>query len=290
MKQTIAILGLGTMGMGMAKNLLKAGFSLHAYNRTRSKAESLAAQGAKIHDTPADAARGADIIIAMLSDDNASRSAWTGAQGALSSAKAGAVLIESSTITPGWAEELAALAHKKDLAILDAPVTGSRTQAEEAQLNFLVGGDKQVLERARPALEAMGQSVMHLGPVGSGARLKLINNFLCGVQVASLAEAVVWIERSGLNRDQALEFLKKAAPGSPLLAGVSARMVEATYGVNFFLPLMQKDLHYAQVDAKTLGIDLRTASSAESRFEDAVKAGLGEKDMSAVVEPLRRQA
>jgi 3-hydroxyisobutyrate dehydrogenase len=135
----------------------------------------------------------------------------------------------------------------------------------------------------------MGQSVIHLGPAGSGARMKLINNFLCGVQIASLAEAMVWIERSGLNREQALEFLKKAAPGSPLLAGISARMVEATYGVNFLLSLMKKDMRYAQSDAKSLGVELHTGATAESRFEEAVKAGFGEKDMSAVVEPLRRQ-
>lgn len=287
MQQTVAVLGLGTMGMGMAKNLLKAGFVVYAYNRTRSKAEPLAALCAKIYDTPAAAVSEADIVIAMLSDDNVSRAVWTGAQGALSGAKPNAVLIDSSTITPAWAEELARLAQKKGLQFLDAPVTGSRIQAEDGQLNFLVGGDAQTLGRVRPALEAMGQNVIHLGPAGSGARLKLINNFLCGVQIASLAEAFVWIERSGLNRDQALEFLKKAAPGSPLLAGISARMVEASYGVNFLLSLMQKDIQYAQADAKRLGVELRTAMPAESRFKDAVQAGFAEKDMSAVVEPIR---
>jgi len=275
------------MGMGMAKNLLKAGFTVHAYNRTKSKAEPLSSAGATIHDTPANAARGADIIIAMLSDDNASRAAWTGAQGALSAAKPGAVLIDSSTITPGWVEELDQVTHKEGLEFLDAPVTGSRIHAEGGQLTFMVGGDVQTLARVRPALEAMGQSIIHVGPVGSGARLKLINNFLCGVQIASLAEAFVWIERSGLNRDQALEFLKKGAPGSPLLAAISARMVEATYGVNFLLPLMNKDMQYAQADAKTFGVELRTAVTAESRFQDALQAGFGEKDMSAVVEPVR---
>jgi 3-hydroxyisobutyrate dehydrogenase len=287
--ETVAILGLGTMGMGMAKNLLKAGFTVHAYNRTRAKAEPLEAEGAYIHDTPADAACNADIVIAMLSDDNASRAAWTGSQGVLIAAKAGALLIDSSTITPAWAEELGGLAKARNLEFLDAPVTGSRAQAEGKQLSFLVGGDSKTFQRALPAFEAMGQSAIHFGPVGSGARMKLINNFLCGVQVASLAEAVVWIERSGLNREQALEFLKQAAPGSPLLRGVAGRMVEATYGVNFFLSLMKKDMNYAQADAKTLGVELKTASTAEARFQDAVRAGFGEKDMSAVVEPLRRQ-
>ncbi len=287
MKQTVAILGLGTMGMGMAKNLLKAGFNVHAYNRTRAKAEPLAGEGAKIHDTPADAARTADIIVAILADDNASKAVWTGPQGALSTAEPGAVLIDSSTITPAWVEELGKLAKARDLEFLDAPVTGSKAQAEGKQLNFLVGGDAKALDLARPALEAMGQNIIHLGPVGSGARMKLINNFLCGVQVASLAEALVWIERSGLNREQALEFLKKAAPGSPLLGGVSARMVEATYGVNFYLSLMKKDMNYAQADAKTLGVELRTGATAEARFDEAIKAGYAEKDMAAVVEPLR---
>jgi len=288
-QQTIAILGTGTIGIGMAKNLLKAGFAVHAYNRTRSKAEPLASAGAQIHNTPADAARGADIIIAMLSDDNASRAAWTGPQGALTNAKPDAVLIESSTITPRWVEELASLARQKGLHLLDAPVTGSRVQAENGQLNFLVGGDAQALERVRPVFTAMGQSITHLGPTGSGARLKLINNFLCGVQIVSLAEAFAWIERSGLDRTQAIEFLKKAAPGSPLLGAISDRMVEAKYGVNFLLPLMQKDLQYAQADAKALGVELKTATTAESRFQDAVRAGLTDKDMSAVVEPLRAE-
>src|SRR5262245_6860791 len=122
------------MGMGMAKNLLQAGFTVQAYNRTRSKAETLSSAGATIHDTPAQAARGADIIIAMPSDDNASRAVWTGAQSALSGAKPGAVLIDSSTITPGWVEELDQVIQREGLEFLDAPVTGSRVQAEGGQL------------------------------------------------------------------------------------------------------------------------------------------------------------
>jgi 3-hydroxyisobutyrate dehydrogenase len=275
------------MGMGMAKNLLKAGILVTAFNRTRAKAEPLAAEGARIADTPADAARDADVIISMLSDDNASRAAWTGEHGALKAAKAGTVLVESSTVTPAWIAKLAGLAAEHGLDLLDAPVTGSRVQAEGGQLTFLTGGDAAVLERARPVLAAMSKEILLLGPLGSGARMKLINNFLCGVQAASLAEGLAWIERSGLDREQALKVLKNGAPGSPLLGGLAGRMVEAVYDVNFLLPLMGKDLHYAQQDAATLGIELRTAKVAEIRFAEAAEAGYAEKDMSAVIEPLR---
>jgi 3-hydroxyisobutyrate dehydrogenase len=287
-KQRVAILGLGTMGAGMAKNLLAAGFPVTVYNRTRTKAEPMAAAGARIAESPADAARDADVIISMLSDENASRAAWTGSQGGLVAARKGAVLIESSTVTPKWIAELAGMADARGLVLLDAPVTGSRVQADTGQLTFLVGGDAEVLESVRPALVAMSKEIVHLGPSGSGARMKLINNFLAGVQVASLAEALAWIERGSLDRDLALKVLKNGAPGSPLVATISARMVEAKYDVNFLLSLMDKDLRYASADAATVGVDLRAASTAEARFSEAIGAGLGEKDMSAVIEPLRK--
>jgi 3-hydroxyisobutyrate dehydrogenase len=133
----------------------------------------------------------------------------------------------------------------------------------------------------------MSKQVVLLGPVGSGSRMKLINNFLCGVQVASLAEGLAWLERSGLNREQAVQILRNGAPGSPLLGAVSDRMIEATYEVNFLLPLMGKDLHYAQADAATLGVKLCTAHAAEIRFTEAASAGYAGKDMSAVIEPIR---
>lgn len=289
MTQRVAILGLGTMGSGMASNLLKAGFPVSAYNRTQAKAAPVAAAGARIAATPADAVRDADVVISMLSDDDASRKTWTGDVGALAAARAGAVLIESSTVTPVWIAELAALASERNLTLLDAPVTGSRVQAESGQLTFLVGGDESALERVRSVLGSMSKEIVHLGPVGSGSRMKLINNFLCGVQVASLAEGLAWIERSGLNREQALKILCNGAPGSPLLNTISARMVARTYDVNFLLSLMRKDLHYAGTDATKLGIVLHTAKAAEVRFDEAVAVGYAEKDMSAVIEPLRPQ-
>jgi 3-hydroxyisobutyrate dehydrogenase len=285
--QSVALLGLGTMGAGMAANLLKAGFPLTVYNRSRAKAEVFAAQGARVAHTPADAARGAGVVLSMLADDAASREVWLGNDGALAAAEKGAVLVECSTVSPGWIAELAEAADARRLNFLDAPVTGSRLQAAAGQLTFLVGGSEEAHALAAPVLEAMSKEIVHLGPTGSGAKMKLVNNFLCGVQAASLAEGIAWLERSGLDRDQAIELLKRGAPGSPLLASLSARMTSRDYAVNFHLKLMAKDLLYAAEAAAASGVDLTTAANARRLFERAIASGLGDEDMAAVVEPLR---
>jgi 3-hydroxyisobutyrate dehydrogenase len=289
MAETVAILGLGTMGGGMAANLLKAGFSLSVYNRTAAKAQALVDAGARLASTPADAAKGASVILSMLADDSASREVWLGKDGALAAASKGTVLIESSTVSPSWIAELGGLATQHGVELLDAPVTGSRMQAAAAQLAFLVGGSAAALETATPVLKAMSKEIVHLGPLGSGAKLKLINNFLCGVQIASLAESLTWIERSGLDREKALTFLKTGAPGSPLLGAISERMVSHNYTVNFLLKLMTKDLLYAQNEAAHCNVDLTTAENARNLFEAAIAKGFGEADMSSVIEPLRNK-
>ena len=287
MAEKVSILGLGTMGSGMAANLLKAGFTLTVYNRTGAKAQPLVDAGARLASTPADAAQGASVVLSMLADDAASREIWLGKDGALAAAEQGAILIESSTVSPAWVAELAVAAAQRGVQFLDAPVTGSRMQAQTGQLSFLVGGNEAALAAVRPVLRAMSKEIIHLGPVGSGAKLKLINNFLCGVQIASLAEALTWIEHSGLDREKSLAFLNSAAPGSPLLATISARMAAQNYAVNFLLRLIVKDLQYAQNEAAQCGVDLTTAQAARKLFEDAVAKGFGEVDMSAVIEPLR---
>lgn len=271
----------------MAANLLKAGFSLTVYNRTAAKAQDFVSRGARLALTPAEAANGASIVIGMLADDTASREVWTGKDGALEGVGRGTILIESSTVSPSWISELAGLAEQHGTVLLDAPVTGSRMQAGAGQLSFLVGGGDRALEAALPVLKAMSKEIVHLGPVGSGAKMKLINNFLCGVQVASLAEGLAWIERSGLDRDKALSILRTGAPGSPLLGAISERMVNQNYVVNFLLKLMTKDLKYAQEEAEQYNVDLTTARVARNLFEAAVAKGLGDKDMASVIEPIR---
>ena len=289
MSTNVAILGLGTMGSGMAANLLKAGFSLAVYNRTPAKAQPLADAGARLALTPAEAAKDAAFVISMLADDPASREVWLGENGALKATSKDTILIESSTVSPLWIDELADLAVRHGVELLDAPVAGSRLAAAAGQLSFLVGGSAATLEAATPILKPMSKEILHLGPIGSGAKLKLINNFLCGVQVASLAEGLTWIERSGLDREKSLAFLKTGAPGSPLLGALSERMVSRNYTVNFLLRLMSKDLLYAQNEAAHSNVNLATAQAARSLFEAAIAKGFGESDMSSVIEPLRNK-
>jgi 3-hydroxyisobutyrate dehydrogenase len=287
-KQKVALLGLGIMGQGMAGRLLAAGFPLTVYNRNPAKADALVKSGARVAKTPHEAAADADVIIAMVSDDAASREIWTGANGALAAARPGAYLIEASTLSVQWVEELAAAAAKQKCEFLDAPVTGSKPQAAEGQLLFLVGGSGDVLERVRPVLAAMSRDTIYLGPTGSGARLKLINNFLCGVQAASLAEAVSMIYAGGLDPEKSLSVLTGGAPASPLIKLISARAASGDKDTNFILRLMAKDLGYARDEAKRAGLTAETSSAALEIFKTAIDKGYGDMDVSAVVNSLRK--
>jgi len=288
MKPSIALLGLGTMGRGMAANLLKAGFPLTVWNRTKAKAEASGQIGATIAGSPAEAVKNSAVVLAMLADDAASRAAWLGQDGALAAMPSGSIAIECSTLSPNWIRELHQAVTHRGLHMAEAPVTGSRIQAEAGQLNFLVGADEETLAAITPMLQCMSKEILHLGPVGSGAQLKLINNFLCAVQVTSFAEALVWMERTGLRLDSALDFLKRGAPGSGILSAMADRMTCRTYDVNFLLRLMAKDLRYARAAAAQLCVDVSTSSPAQDLFRKAEELGLGEKDMSAVVEVVRQ--
>jgi 3-hydroxyisobutyrate dehydrogenase len=285
--KNVALLGLGTMGSGMAGCLQKAGFELTVWNRTTERAETFAKTGTRVAASPREAAREAEVLIAMLADDKASLAVWLGETGALHSAKPGAVVIDSSTLSPAFVRRLAHEAAQRGCAFLDAPVTGSRVQAATGDLKFLVGGDAETLHRVKPVLNAMGKDIVHFGPAGSGATMKLVNNFVCGVQAAALAEAVALIEKAGLDREAALSILLNGAPGSPLVKAVAPRMVSQDYSVYFALELMLKDLSYAIAEADQHGLRLRTAAAACQLLEQAIAKGFGRRDFSAVVEPLR---
>jgi 3-hydroxyisobutyrate dehydrogenase len=166
--------------------------------------------------------------------------------------------------------------------LIDAPVTGSRVQAAAGQLLFLAGGSADILKKITPVLETMSRGIVHLGPVGSGAHLKLINNFVCGVQAASLAEALGMIERGGLDTELAMRVLTEGAPASPLFKTLSARMMAGDYDPHFAVKLMAKDLRYAIEQAKHHSQSLATAAAALSIFEKSIADGDGEKDMSSI--------
>jgi 3-hydroxyisobutyrate dehydrogenase len=271
----------------MAAQLAQKGFSLRVYNRTLAKADHLRPLGIYIASSPADAAVNSDAVISMLSDDDASREVWLGQHGAINSIRPGSLLIESGTVSVSWISELAAAATRRQCVLLDAPVSGSKAQAETGQLLFLVGGDSDAVARAAPIFNALGRGVIHLGETGSGARMKLINNFLTGVQLASLAEAIAWIERTALNKEAAVDLLCNGAGGSPMIKNVAPRMLDRNYTVNFLLHLLAKDFSYICSDAASFGLNLNMGAQTLELLTTAKNMGFGELDMSAIVEQFR---
>ena len=281
-KPSVAILGLGIMGSGMANRLLSANFSLAVYNRNQEKSVPFAGAGAFVADTPRQAASRSQIILSMVADDAASRDVWMGEEGALNGAAAGSVLIESSTLSGNWIQELAARAAERGCQFLDAPVTGTKPHAASGELLFLVGGSAEAIEAARPVFSVLGRDAVHLGPTGSGALMKLINNFLCGVQAASFAEGVSMIDAGGLDRAKAMSILTGGAPASGIVKRVAERVASHDFTPNFALRWMAKDLTYALQDAASRGVALSTATAALAVFQRAIAEGHGDEDFSAV--------
>ena len=281
--QRVALLGLGTMGAGMAANWLAKGFGLTVWNRTRARTQALADKGARVATTPREAAEGADCVFAMVADDAASRAVWLGDDGALAGAKTGAVVVESSTLTPDWVRELAGRARAKGCAFLDAPVGGSRQAAASGELRFFVGGDAATLDKARPALIAIGSKIDLLGPAGAGATWKLINNQLIAAQVAALGEALDVARKAGFRPVQISSLILNGAASSPIVKMKLPSMLNGDYDEpDFALSLMLKDARYAAALAQSLGAPADLVSSAVKAFARAEAKGLGAKDIAAV--------
>lgn len=283
----IGFIGLGLMGNGMARNLLKAGHTVTVFNRTRARAEVLGAEGAEVADTPAQAAQAAEFIVSMVADDRASREVWTGEHGALSTTQEGAILIESSTLTPDWIVELAREATMRGGELLDAPVTGSKAQAEAGELVFLVGGSTDALERARPILATMGKTFHHLGETGRGAMMKLINNQVASVAVVGLAEGMALAEQSGMNLEQVAQLLMEGPPGSPIVKRKMPALLSHKHDVAFSLQWMHKDLTYAMSEGLAWGVPMPLTAAAHEVMAMALARGWGEQDYTVIAELLR---
>jgi len=289
-KPSVAILGLGIMGSGMAHRLLSANFPLAVYNRNREKCIPFASAGAFLADSPHAAASRSQIILSMVADDAASRDVWMGDEGAMNGAQGGSILIESSTLSGDWIQELASKAAERGCQFLDAPVTGTKPHAASGELLFLVGGSEEALNAARPVFSVLGRDTVHLGPTGSGTLMKLVNNFVCGVQAASFAEAVSMIDAGGLDRAKAMTILTGGAPGSGIVKRVAERIAANDFTPNFALRWMAKDLSYALRDAATKGISLQTAAAALAVFQRAIAEGHGDEDFSAVSKSSKQPA
>jgi 3-hydroxyisobutyrate dehydrogenase-like beta-hydroxyacid dehydrogenase len=279
----IAFLGLGAMGSRMAANLVKAGHDVTVWNRDAGKAEAFCKQGAAMAGTPKAAATGADIIFSMVTDDNAARMIWLDPDtGALAGMKAGSIAIECSTVTPAWVHELDAAVAAKGVNLLDAPVAGSRPQAEAGQLVFMVGGDASAFARAEAVLAPLAAKVIHVGKLGQGAVLKLAVNTLFAAQLESVAELLGFLSRNGFAAEQAAELLGSFPIVAPPVAGAAKMMATGNTTPLFTIDLIEKDLGYIIDTAKASGADLPGAASARAAFRRAQDKGLGQSNVSGL--------
>ena len=279
----IAFLGLGAMGSRMAANLLKSDFTVSVWNRSPGPDETLKLLGAAVATTPRAAADRADIVISMVRDDDASKEVWLdNATGALGGMKAGAIAMESSTITVDWAKQLATAAAASGQRFLEAPVAGSRPQAEAGILIYMCGGDADTFTKAMPAMQAMGGTQHHVGDVGSGALVKLAVNTLLGIQQAALAEILGMAKRGGIAPATAANVIIGTPACSPLAKMAAGSMLEKNFAPQFPINLMEKDLGYALAAAG--GESMPLARATRDVFTKAMDAGHGDDNMSGVVQ------
>lgn len=287
----VAILGTGAMGGAMARTLAGAGHDLTLHNRTRERAEEVAATtGAGVADTPAAAVADAEIIITSLSDRAAVEAVVAGADGAAEGLGEGAVVAEMSTVEPEVVRGLADGVRSRGADIIDAPVSGSVSTVEAAALTIMVGGDGDSLQAARPVLESLSDRIVHLGELGTGATMKLaVNTVVHGLNQA-LAEGLVLAETGGIGRSLAYDVIAGSAVGAPFVDYKrDAYEHPEDAGVAFRVVLVDKDLELILSLADTLGVPLDQAAANRTVVRDAIDDGLGERDLSALAVHLRNR-
>jgi 3-hydroxyisobutyrate dehydrogenase len=281
----VAFLGLGIMGSRMAANLCGAGFEVHAWNRTRARAEELAAEhGAVVADTPSAAAAAAGIAITMVVDSPEVEAVLFGADGAAEGLSEGGLAIDMSTIAPSASRAIGERLGERGVAFLDAPVTGSKPKAADGTLTIMVGGDAAEYERAKPLFEAMGKLVLHVGPQGHGSMVKLINNTVAAVNTAAVAEGIAVGRHAGLDLGKLVEVIGAGSGASAMLDLKAGPIIEHNYEPLFKLGHMLKDVRHCLAEAEALGVDMRVAGAAEGLYAEADDAGHYDDDFAAVAE------
>ena len=280
----VAFLGLGIMGSRMAANLARAGFELTVWNRTASTAQAFAeSHRATPAAIPAEAAEGAEVVVTMLVDGPQVEDVLVSA-----APGAGALCVDCSTIGPAATRAIAARLAERGASMLDAPVTGSAPRAEDGTLTIMAGGSAGDFARARPLFEAMGKLIVHCGPSGHGAMVKLLNNALAATNAAALAQAIAVAERYGLDTDRMLEVMSAGSAKSTMLDLKARPMVERDYEPLFKLEHMLKDVRHTLAEAQAIGQTFDLAQDAEALYAAAAELGLGEQDFAAVAEAVRQ--
>lgn len=290
-RRKIAYIGLGMMGNGMACRLVDSGYEVAVYNRTRSKAEEIGKLGARIADSPADAAKDADVLCMSLANQDVVSTILYGEDGALETLGQGAFVLDMSTVPPDFARELATRTRDAGFRPLDACVLGNPMHARSGELRVMAGGEEEDFRAVEGLLEAMGKEVTYLGPNGMGATMKLVLNMLMGSQMPALAEAVVFGERAGLERAKILEMISKSGYSSPMMSFRCAIMGQRNFEFAAFkLSLMAKDMTLVLGEAEKLGVSMPVAESAHDMLTAAQEQGLGDLDVAAILAFQERRA
>jgi 3-hydroxyisobutyrate dehydrogenase len=280
-RQQIGWIGLGKMGIPMSKSLISSGYNLIVYNRNSDKAEILRLPGAKSALNPAELVDNSDVIIIMVTDDNAIREIFTSADGLLASKGTGRIVINMSTVSPAVSSEMAILCEINGNVYIDAPVSGSVKQAEEATLVIMAGGDEAVFDKVRAILEHMGRLVLLVGGIGSGNKAKLIINSLLAVYAQGLVEAVLFARELRIQPEDLINLISNSALGSPLLRIKGDMLLNQNFNASFTLKNLAKDLRLA----KDIGLSLPMGNAAYQNFQEAA-INFPEEDIISIIKHL----
>jgi len=289
MQQSIGFIGTGLMGAGMARSLIRKGHTVRLYNRTRAKAEEVAERGGEVVDSPADAVRGADVVVTMLADPAALLGVVEGGDGILTTIQPGAVLIDSSTVSPPTTLRVLKQLKARGADMLDAPVFGSKNEADKGELGFIVGGERAVLERVQPLLDAMGRT-LHVGDNGMGASAKLVVNLIMAGTLHAFNEAMVLATKAGIDSEAMLQIILSSRARSGIIEMKAPQILKRDFTPFFPLQLMAKDMRLVLETAAALNMELPLASALGGIYAGCVADGLAGEDFAATIKPLERSA
>jgi 3-hydroxyisobutyrate dehydrogenase-like beta-hydroxyacid dehydrogenase len=290
MIKKISYLGLGTMGSGMASNLLKAGYELTVWNRSPEKSEPFARKGARVASTPADAVRDVDLVVYMLSNDQAVEDVVFGADGILSGIKEGQIAIDMSTVLPATSLREQEAYTKHGVDFIDAPVFGSKLESAKAKLWIMAAGNKDIFEKVKPVLEHLGQTVHYFGKNGNATAMKLVGNLIVALELEALSEGLVLAQKAGLDLNTVMEVVKVADFRSPLLVGNGQNILKRDFSTSFALELMLKDAGLIETFGKSLDSPVPALRVAKKSLASAVALGFGQENASALIKALEKQA
>ncbi|MBI2951163.1 NAD(P)-dependent oxidoreductase [bacterium] len=291
MTPKIGFIGLGTMGLPMAKNLIKAGFDLTVYARRPEPAAEVRALGARSADSPRAVAEQVEVVITIVTADPDVRAVILGENGALAGMKAGGVIVDMSTISPMTIQEIARIAETKGVEVMDAPVSGGDTGAKAGTLTIIAGGKKGTFERCRPLFEAMGKNIFHVGGVGVGQVVKIANQVIGGTILAVVSEALVMGVKAGADPEVLRQVIGVSSGNSNLFqARVGDFMLKDQFQPGFMLDLMKKDIGLALEIGKALSVPMPVGAAAYQHYAAGTSMGVGREDFSAVCKAVEKMA